>query len=313
MADPGKRPVKNNYGLYIAISAAIVVFAVVFILIARGAMGKKDPSQTGSLSSQNEAAQTAPASGDTGTDAADTTGNVSQSATESEKVTEPATETQTEPVTEKIPINSDAYTGVPYSGEADLSVLSKAVLIGDSRTKGLPLYTPIMTSGARVYANEGLSLANIATSEFVTVGENKVTALDALRADTDYDSVYISLGINEMGLDLDYIDSWVDRFANLIGTIREINPDAEIYIQAILPVSEEKSASNDVFTKERVDIFNEHLLALAKRTQVNYLNTDEMFVDSNGYLPPEGDAGDGLHVNKAYSEKWLEYIIEHRA
>ena len=234
--------------------------------------------------------------------------------TEAAETTTLKTESQSVAETEpSVPINSEDYTGVPYSGKADMSVLSGAVLIGDSRTKGLPLYTSIMTSGARVYADEGLSLANIETREFVTAGENKITVFDALRADPGYDSVYISLGINELGLDLEYIDWWIGRFKDLISAIREINPDAQIYIQAILPVSEQMSASSDVFTKERIDAFNAKLLELARSIEVNYLNTDEMFVSSGGYLPEEGDAGDGLHVNKAYSEKWLDYIIEHRA
>jgi lysophospholipase L1-like esterase len=307
MADGNKRSDKNNFALYAVISAAIVVIAVVFVMIAKNASDRAG-DETSALSTKKGAdVQTVEGSQTTGPETTDAA-PVTEKQTESTADTEPATTK-----VEKIPINSEDYTGVAYSGEADISVMSKAVLIGDSRTKGLPLYTPIVSSGARVYANEGLSLANISTTAFVTVGENKVTALDALRADTDYDSVYISLGINEMGLDLAYIDSWIDRFAGLIETIREINPEAEIYIQAILPVSEEKSSSNEVFTKERIDVFNKNLLALAKREEVNFLNTDEMFVEYGGYLPAEGDAGDGLHVNKAYSEKWLEYMIEHRA
>ena len=332
MAGKAKRSESNNK-MYFAISAAIVLFAVVFVIIARSVSKNSDPAQTDAQTG-GTAVRTEQTSGEaipaqsTGTTSLPGTTPATESApAATDKVTDKATEKQTEsagdatesetdekaPVTEKPPVDPDSYTGVAYSGAADISVLSKAVLIGDSRTKGLPIYTPIMTTGARVYANEGLSLANIETSEFVTVGENKVTALDALRADTDYDSVYLSLGINEIGLDLAYIDSWINRFADLIGTIRAINPEAQIYIQAILPVSEEKSASNDVFTKERIDTFNAHLLELAKRVGVNYLNTDEMFTEFGGYLPPEGDAGDGIHVNKAYSEKWLTYMAEHRA
>lgn len=220
---------------------------------------------------------------------------------------------QSETEAEKIPIDSDAYTGVQYSGPADISVLSKAVIIGDSRVKGLPLYTAISSSGARVYADEGLSVAKLETSEFVQLNGNKVTVFDALRADPDYDSVYIALGINEIGLDLAYIDSWINRFAGVIEKIREINPDAQIYLQAILPVTKAKSDSDEIFTKSQIDGYNQNLLALAKRLGVNFLNTDEMFVASDGYLPDEGDAGDGIHVNKEYTEKWLNYIIEHRA
>lgn len=286
--------------MYVAISAAIVLFAVIFVIIARSSGDGDDPGALPTLSNTSEVAVVS-------TDAI--------SADNTEQTTPAATQKQTESEsqTESEPIDYDNYTGVPYSGAADLSVLSKSVFIGDSRTKGLPLYTNIMTSGARVYANEGLSSLNIDSTKFVTVGEESVSALDALRADPDYDSVYISLGINEMGIDVNYIGSWVARYSELVDIVRQINPEAKIYLQAILPVSRERSASDEFFTKERIDLFNSKLLEIAKEKQVNYLNTDEMFTDFDGYLPEEGDAGDGIHVNKTYSEKWLTYIIEHRA
>ena len=299
MADEKKRRGKNDLTLYVAVSAAIVLFAVIFVLIARSSGDGDEVTQAATTAKVTDAAATTAAK-------TETTAPVTEKATEIATETAIATETET-------PVDIAEYTGVPYSGAADLSVLAKSVFIGDSRTKGLPLYTQILSSGARVYANEGLSLLNISTTEFVSAGENKITALDALRANTDYDSVYISLGINELGLDINYIDSWVARYAGLIDTLREINPNAEIYVQAIIPVSKEESDSSDIFTKERIDIYNSHILELAKTAGVNFLNTDEMFTDSDGYLPAEGDAGDGIHVNRAYSEKWLTYIIEHRA
>ena len=269
--------------------------ALIMMLAALASCGGKDVNGSGT---------TEPTSVSRKDDDSSKTDAVSDSAKDTESETESAV----------IPIDSDAYTGVRYSGPAELSVLSKAVIIGDSRVLGFELYTTIEKDfGTRVYADEGLSVAKIETSEFVNVDGNYMTVLDALRSNTDYDSVYLALGINEIGLDLAYIGSWLDRFEGVIEKIREINPDAGIYIQAILPVTKERSDSDEIFTKSQIDGYNANLLALAKRLGVNFLNTDEMFADSDGYLPDEGDGGDGIHLNRAFTEKWLTYIAEHRA
>ncbi len=298
----------NDYTLYVAISCAIVLLAIIFVYIARGA-GETDPLVS-SAPSDDPGTASMPAV--TATDAPDTTQPVTTEPPDTEVKTDspPTVQVTTDEVTSAPPPDYGPYTGVPYSGPAELSSISNAVFIGDSRTEGLRLYTSILSSGARVYANKGLSVSSVHTSAFVHSDAGNVTVLDAMRADPSYDSVYICLGINELGWQ--YIEVYTTKYTALITAIREINPSADIYIEGLLPVTENRSASDEIFNNPRIKLFNDALLELAKTLGVHYLNVSEMFDESGGALPPDAST-DGIHLNKDYCVKWFNYILEHRA
>ncbi len=51
---------------------------------------------------------------------------------------------------------------------------------------------------------------------------------------------------------------------------------------------------------------------MAEEKQVYYLNVAEAVADDNGYLPEEAST-DGVHLNKEYCAKWLDYLKSHTA
>lgn len=313
----------KDYTIWVAISCAIVLFAIIFVFIARGSEDGDAPDASDMTAASSDTTDADTPDGDTAesdtvTDALpETTAAPETSTTVHNKpvtTAPPVTQVPPEPVTSDevtyyIPAPGE-YTGVPYSGPADLSAISNAVFIGDSRTEGLRLYTSILASGARVYANKGLSVSSVYTNSFVRTDAGNVTALDAMRAAPDYDSVYICLGINELGWQ--YIEVYTEKYAALVETIREINPSADIYIQGLLPVTEQRSASDEIFNNSRIGWFNANLLALAESLGVHYLNVSEIFGGNGGALPPDAST-DGIHLNKTYCVQWLDYILEHRA
>lgn len=306
----------KDYTVHVAISCAIVLFAIIFVFIARGS-GDGDVPGTGSAPLTGS---DSPALSDTGEITDATTGPETTEERDTTPVTvaPPVTEEppviQAPPDSTETPVHYDpqpgTYTGVPYSGPAELSSISNSVFIGDSRTEGLRIYTSILGSGARVYANKGLSVSSVYTNAFVHTDAGDITALDALRANPNYDSVYICLGINELGWQ--YIEIYTQRYAALVEAIREINPSADIYIEGLLPVTESRSATDETFNNPRIEWFNQNLLDLARQLGVHYLNVSEMFDENGGVLPPDAST-DGIHLNKAYCVKWLDYILEHRA
>ena len=348
MANRKNSSSRKDYTLYVAISSAIVLIAVIFVLIAKGAVDNGAETQTGAQSSLEDRTTTAAASL-SGAEAATTEAPATEAPTTEASTTEaptteastteaPATEAPTteapttEALTTELPVTEAPTTeapettepqttevtepdettggGVPYSGPAELSVLSGSVFIGDSRTDGLKLYSSILQSGARVYSNKGLAVNTIRTSAFVQTDAGTVTVIDALAADPNFDSVYIGLGINELAWGS--IDSYIQKFGDLVDTVRQINPSATIYIESILPVTASRSASDEIFNNPRIAEFNVRLLALAQSMGVKFLDFSEMFTEYGGCIP-EGSSGDGIHLDKPFCEKWLEYILEHRA
>lgn len=198
------------------------------------------------------------------------------------------------------------YTApVPESAAVDDSYFDDAVFIGDSRTEGFMLYAG--PSEAEYLTAVGLMVDTIFTEPYIKQGDKKVTVMDAL-AGMDFSKVYIMLGVNELGWV--YGSIFQEYYGRIIDRIREINPDAIIYIQSILPVSAEKSEKDSIYNNPRIDEFNQLLKDLAAEKEVYYLNVAEAVADETGCLPAEGTF-DGVHLKPDYCKLWKEYLTTH--
>ena len=198
------------------------------------------------------------------------------------------------------------YTApVPESAAVDDSYFDDAVFIGDSRTEGFMLYAG--PSGAEYLTAVGLMVDTIFTEPYIRQGDKKVTVMDAL-AGMDFSKVYIMLGVNELGWV--YGSIFQEYYGRIIDRIREINPDAIIYIESILPVSAEKSEKDSVYNNPRIDEFNQLLKDLAAEKEVYYLNVAEAVAGEDGCLPAEGTF-DGVHLKPDYCKLWRAYLTTH--
>lgn len=178
-----------------------------------------------------------------------------------------------------------------------------ALLIGDSRTEGLALYTGV--SNLDAFFSKGLTIEKVMTEPVVTMDDGSVvTVLEALEKQR-YESIYISFGINELGWAYDYL--FIDYYKEFIDAIREVEDDAVIYVENILPVSAELSATDPILTNERVESYNSLLKQMCQDYgNVIYLDVASS-VEQDGALPADAST-DGVHCNKDYCLKWLDYI-----
>lgn len=200
---------------------------------------------------------------------------------------------------------TDCEVLVPASAAVDLDYFDDAVFIGDSRTEGLFINTGL--SNATFLTHQGLTVDEVYTKKVVSFKGQKTTVMDAL-ARTSFHKVYIMLGINETGWVYD--DIFIEKYGEIIDGIREINPDAVIYVQSILPVSNEVSATHAYIKNEKIDTYNQLLQDMAEEKNVYYLNVAEAVADSDGSLP-EDAAADGIHLKKEPCQVWLTYLREH--
>lgn len=187
----------------------------------------------------------------------------------------------------------------------DIRYFSKAVFVGDSRTEGLVLYSGLPNINGFCY--KGLTVNKLTSSADIYVEGygNGYTCYDAISL-VPYDSYYCSFGINELGWV--NIDVFIDYFDALLDHIKSVNPDAIIYVQNILPISKSESDSTSIFTQERINLFNEEILAMCQeRKDVIYLDVASAVTDSEGYLPEEA-ASDGIHCNADYCKRIIQYI-----
>ena len=205
------------------------------------------------------------------------------------------------------PEGYDYSAPVPESPKTDSTWFDDAVFIGDSRTEGLILNTGL--NNAIEYTHKGLMVDTVFTKPVIDMDGAKVTVMDALKT-TQFRKVYIMLGINETGWP--YNDVFIHKYGEVIDGVREINPDAQIYVQQILPVSRTVSAEHSYIKNEKIAEYNALLQEMAEEKQVYFVAAAEAVADGDGALP-EDAAVDGIHLKKEYCVKWLEYLESHTA
>ncbi|NLO48431.1 MAG: hypothetical protein GX111_08960 [Clostridiales bacterium] len=194
---------------------------------------------------------------------------------------------------------------VPESLAVDDTFFSDAVFLGDSRTEGFSLYCGLKT--ADIYAGKSINVINICSSDIISdESGNYVSIIDALGWRI-YAKVYIMLGINELGY---RPEVFISQYATLVDKVREIQPYAEIYLQAIIPVSQKADSDDSILTNSRISLFNSKIAALAQEKGLYYIDTYSAFLNENGYLP-EDASFDGIHLYKEYCQAWLSYLKTH--
>lgn len=178
-----------------------------------------------------------------------------------------------------------------------------AVFLGDSRTEGFYLYSGL-TTGQFLYA-QGATVESVFTKATVeTEGEN-IPMMDALDA-MEFSEVYIMLGVNELGWPLS--QTFYEQYGKVIDRIRETHPDAEIFLQSILPVSAKPRAKRGNYVNNaRIAEYNTLLRTLAEEKSCTYLDVASAVSDEAGCLP-DRYSYDGVHLNTAGCKQWLEYL-----
>ncbi len=190
-------------------------------------------------------------------------------------------------------------------GAVDNHYFEDAAFIGDSRTEGFRLHAGLTDAG--YFTAKGLNVKDVFDKELIKEQNGMKTIAQALR-EKAYNKYYIMLGANELGWV--YTDIFTQKYGQIIDLIREVNPEATIYIQSILPVTDEKSQSDAVYNNTNIVRFNELLKTLATEKGVIYLSVNEAVRKEDGALQ-EAATTDGVHLNKEYCLKWLEYLKQH--
>ena len=219
---------------------------------------------------------------------------------------EPVSETASSEVSSAASAEDWDFTQpVPESEAVTTDYFKDAVFIGDSRTEGFILYNNL--SDTTAYTHKGLMVNTVFTDPVIQQDGQKKTVMEAL-ADTSFSKVYLMFGINESGWA--YSDIFIEKYGEIIDEIRRINPDATIYLQSILPVSQQVSNTHSYITNAKIDSYNQLIQQLAADKQVYYLNVAEAVAGPDGALPEEA-AADGIHLKKEYCQTWLSYLETH--
>ena len=207
------------------------------------------------------------------------------------------------------PIPYDYSLPVAESEAVDDAWFADAVMIGDSRTDGMRLYSGMRAVDFLCY--KGLSVFEVMSDkEVIQTADGKKGVLQAL-GEKQYTKVYISLGVNELGYNYD--QGYSDTYNAMVDKVRELQPDADIYLQLLIPVNTQKCAESKqpyYVTNKQIGVYNDIIRTIAVEKQVYLLDVGEIFVDENGEMFYEASF-DGVHFHKEGYKQWYEYLKTH--
>lgn len=213
---------------------------------------------------------------------------------EEEPVDEPAEPPAEEPIEE--PINNTNTGNKKEFG-------SNVAFIGDSRTQAFLMYAGL--KDVKDYTNIGLMVDTAITKKFITDSRGeKITILDDLEY-SNIDTVYIMLGINELGWV--YSSIFIQKYEELIDKIHEIKPNCEVIVQSIIPVTKTKSDNDAIYNNPKIVEYNKLIKEMADRKNIQYIDLVPVLADAYGNLPEDAST-DGIHLNKEYCLKWLDCL-----
>lgn len=177
--------------------------------------------------------------------------------------------------------------------------------IGDSRTQGFIMYNGLKY--VQNYSYVGLMVDTAVTKKFIkTNGGKEITLIEDMKS-KNIKKVYIMLGVNELGWS--YPEVFKVKYKELIDEVRKVQPECEIYLQSIIPVTKSRNESDKIYNNSNIQKFNKLIKETAEEKNVKYLDVQSALVNSQGYLPDEAST-DGIHISPSYCKKWLNYLYK---
>ena len=218
-------------------------------------------------------------------------------------------QTPDEVVTPVVIPTYDLSGAVPESEMVGDDYFDDALFIGNSLIVGLQRTVPL---NARYFASIGLNVSQVFTKELIPMKSGKVMTISDAMETISFSKVYLMFGINELGWGS--IASFINYYGQIIDRIREINPDAIIYVQSILPINEEKWAKSRDFqsciNNVAVATFNQKIVEMCDDKGAAFVNVGEVLTDETGNLFSDATS-DGIHIGGIFSTRWVEYLKTH--
>lgn len=194
----------------------------------------------------------------------------------------------------------------PVFTAVDESYLSDALFIGDSRTVALQMYGGL--ANTNFFVDTGMSIWKVMDAPIANINGQTMT-VDAALQSASFNKVYIMLGINEVGTGT--ADTFLQQYANVVNRIRQLQPQAIIYVQSIMHVTQSKDEAGTDINNANINERNEKLKTLADNVNVFWLDENEAFDEAGtGKLNAEYTS-DGVHLKAKYISLWINYILSH--
>ena len=184
---------------------------------------------------------------------------------------------------------------------------ANALFCGDSLSDGIRIYD--VFEGYRTCTKVGLSPTAATTDAFYELEDGtKLTMVEAIEYNQP-SVIYVMLGTN--GLNWLDIDSLIAGYGEFIDAVRARMPALSIVLESIPPTTRSTAESRPSYAPDNIRAYNSALLDLAERKGCYYLDVYSAVVDSEGYLPDDIAAADGIHFQPSGYAVWKQYLQTH--
>ena len=170
-----------------------------------------------------------------------------------------------------------------------MDIDADVVFFGDSITRG----------GAWADAYSDVNIVNLGISgDSIRGMTNRVDMIASVKPE----KVFILGGINSL---TDHNSTEIlKQYKDMLEKVQEAVPDAEIYVQSILPISVEKE--KDCADNIVIDAFNTELEKLAAEAGATYINIHDLY-ELDGSMNPDLTK-DGIHLKPEAYDLWYKAI-----
>lgn len=185
------------------------------------------------------------------------------------------------------------------------SYFDDALFIGDSRTVGLRTFGHFPNS--YFFAKTGISVNSL--FEHPAADEATGLSLSSTLVQRKYSKVYLMIGVNDLAYGT--LTEFSDSYFNAVEKIKVFQPDALIYVQSIVGITQAKELSSPRgFNNQTVINRNAMLKSKCDEKNVFYLDLFSAFKNDLGYLDSKYSS-DGLHINPDSLSLWEDYLKTH--
>ena len=177
----------------------------------------------------------------------------------------------------------------------DDNYFNDACFIGDSRTVGISQYAGI--ENATFLCRNSLSIYDYDKKKF-TYEDEKMSIREIL-SEKEFSKIYLMVGINECGTGTP--ETFFKQYKEVVADIRSLQPNALIFIQGNLLVTESKS---------NISARNKLIATLANQKDIFYIDINESRLCADGSLISDY-TWDQVHIRAQYYPIWKEFLLKH--
>lgn len=145
--------------------------------------------------------------------------------------------------------------------------------------------------------------------------EDLLEVLDVCVYDLSPRRIFINIGTNDLSDPAISLDQMIANYDQILTSIQEHLPEAELYLMAYYPVNPKAAAPEmkaclEIRTNEKIAAANREVMKLAQKHHARYIDVNAPLTDTEGNLKEEYTI-EGMHINREGYLSILDDIVRY--